>query len=850
MARGRSKNEEARVSDTRDVDLAATAQRKYLSYALSVITSRALPDVRDGLKPVQRRILYAMYSALKLTPDARYRKSAAVVGEVMARLHPHGDQAIYDAMVRMAQPFSLLHPVVDGHGNFGSMDGDRAAAMRYTEARLRPFALELLGEIRQDTVDFRTNFDATTTEPVVLPSRVPNLLVNGTMGIAVGMASTIPPHNLREVVKACLRLLDKPDADTDELLSYIKGPDFPTGGELVTTRKELVAVYEKGRGGVVIRGTWEVEEGDGRRRTSVVINSVPFGTSRAAVVQKIADLLAERKLPMVTDVRDESSDVTRIVLELRRGAEPAAAMAYIMKATTLQQRYRVDLTCLVPTNNPEVAGPERLSLKEVLEQFLAFRQEVVTRRYRHELRELQRRIHILEGFRIVFDDLSRALNLIRRAKGRIPARKSLMKYLGLDTEQADAVLDTRLYRLSKLEISTILEELEGKEARAAEVKAILRSPKRILEVVRSELRAVVKAHSQDRKTRVVEPVEEPELDLDKFVRHEDSNVILTRDGWVKRVTAIKDLEAVRVREGDRIVQVLAGNTSESVVFITNVGLAYTQRIIDYPATTGYGTPVQGIFKFRDGERIVAAFSLDPRAVGDIGAGEGPHEGGGSREDLDPAGERETEGAVVGSEKGGFLPGFEIEEEGSGSKGGKVARGSAQWVPPVHAAAVTSQGMGFRISLAPFAVPSTKNGRRFARLGKDDELAGVQLVRSPEHTAVVASRNGRALLLPFARYKYMSTAGKGRRVIRLSEGDRVVVFDTCKKKSDVVRVLTARGRKVRIGPGLQGVSARAGAGAQIVRLSRIEGVVAEEPRVVDLGISGKDGGGRTGNGEGE
>ncbi|HEV3164511.1 MAG TPA: DNA gyrase subunit A, partial [Isosphaeraceae bacterium] len=393
-----------------DVSLAEATRGRYLNYAMSVITSRALPDVRDGLKPVQRRILYAMWSDLNITADSRYMKCAAVVGKVMGTYHPHGDLAIYEALVRMAQDFSLRHPLVEGYGNFGSIDGDPPAAMRYTECRLTRFAQELLREIRQSTVDFRPNYASTDDEPVVLPAQLPNLLVNGSTGIAVGMATNIPPHNLKEVCKALDALLESREVSPEKLTRFIQGPDFPTGGVILNTTEEIRQIYATGQGSIKLRGTYEA---DPDKPNTVLITSIPYGIEKDALVLRIGELIGSGKVPQLTNVKDLSTDDVRIALELRPGAKADAALAYLFKNTPLQTNFNVNLTCLLPAAGAEVAVPDRLDLKTMLLHFLDFRLEVVTRRLRHELENLQKRIHILEGFAIVFDHLDEAIKIIR-----------------------------------------------------------------------------------------------------------------------------------------------------------------------------------------------------------------------------------------------------------------------------------------------------------------------------------------------------------------------------------------------------------------------------------------------------
>jgi DNA gyrase subunit A len=588
------------------VDLSSTAEERFISYALSVITSRALPDVRDGLKPVQRRILYAMYQSLRLTAGARPRKSAAVVGEVLGKYHPHGDQAAYEAMVRMAQPFALRYPLVHGEGNFGSLDGDGAAAMRYTEARLTAIAEELLRDIRHDTVEFRDNYDATLKEPIVLPAALPQLLVNGSTGIAVGMATNIPPHNLREVVEALVALVDDPSLQTKDLLKYIKGPDFPTGGEILNTKAELRQIYETGQGPVRVRSQYKLEKIG--RRDAVVITSIPYTTNKASLVEEIADHIVSRKLPLAVDVRDESTDDVRVVVELKPEASADAVMAYLFKHTNLQMNFNVNLTALVPTGRASVGQPARLTLLELCRHFLDFRREVVRRRLTHELSELRQRLHILEGFLKLFDGVDKAIKIIRGAESRPDAQRSLMKAFDLDEVQADAILDTRLYQLARLEIDKIREEQREKMTRAKEIERLLKSDKALWNLVSTELRKVAADFGDARRT-VLKAGAELTYDAEAYVVHEDATVVVTRDGWMKRVGEIKDPSSTRLREGDQAKWILRGNTRDSLALFSSVGIAYVMKVTNVPATTGYGEPVQSLLNFKDKERIVSAVLL-------------------------------------------------------------------------------------------------------------------------------------------------------------------------------------------------------------------------------------------------
>ena len=556
-----------------DASLAQEAERRYLNYALSVITSRALPDARDGLKPVQRRILFAMLNEMGLRPEGRFKKSAGVVGEVLGKYHPHGDTAVYDAMVRMAQPFVMRAPLVEGQGNFGSPDGDAPAAMRYTEARLSPLAMELLAELGQQTVSFRPNYDATRDEPTVLPARFPNLLVNGSYGIAVGMATSIPPHNLGEVIDACLAIIDSDEElSAKQLLKYVKGPDFPTGGELLASKQELAAIYETGSGSLKLRGEWEHVPGEKRGDNDfIVLTSMPYAIERHVVVERIAEAVMKRKLPMVLDVRDESTAEVRVVLELKRGTDPSLVMAYLYKNTPLSTNVSFNLTCLVPTEDGALA-PERLGLFEMLRAFLEFRFETITKRLEYELSKLLARIHILEGFEIIFDALDQAIKIIRQSDGRADAATKLKGRFGLSDLQADAVLDLRLYRLAKLEILAIQRELAEKRAQAKKIQGLLQSEKKRWALVRDELVEVKAKYADKRRTKVEKSPDELEYDEEAFIVEEDATVILMASGWVKRVGRIPDVNKTRMREGDRVLSAAVGSTRAAVAFFSNQGV--------------------------------------------------------------------------------------------------------------------------------------------------------------------------------------------------------------------------------------------------------------------------------------
>ena len=758
---------------TEGVALHDAAQSRYLNYALSVITSRALPDVRDGLKPVQRRILFTMWQK-NLTADAKHRKCATVVGDVMGSYHPHGDAALYETLVRMAQPFSLRYPLVDGSGNFGSLDGDGAAAMRYTECRLARISDEMLSEIDQRTVPFRPNYDGTKTEPVVLPARIPNLLVNGTTGIAVGMATNVPPHNLSEVCTALVKLLDNPDLSSVQLCRYVKGPDFPTGGQVLNSADELKEIYRTGSGTVRLRATWE-EGPSSRSGREIHITSVPYTVNKSTLVERIADVVLSRKLPPLVDVRDVSADDVRIVLELKKDADPKMVMAYLFKNTPLQTNFIVNLTCLIPTENAEVGRPERLDLKAILWHFLHFRLEVVTNRLEHELSALQKRIHVLEGFEKIFDALDEIIRIIRKSDGKADAADKIIKRFELDDEQADAILELKLYRLARLEILVIQNELADRRKRARQIGSLLNDEVARWKVVRDELEDIQAKYGgkrDPRRTRI-ESEEDVAFTEDDFIVEEDNVVIVSRDGWVKRQKEVRDVSSTRLREGDAVLAVLQGSTRATVVFFSNLGTAYTSRIIDVPASTGYGEPVQKLFKLRDGERVVAAFSMDPRLAGAIAS---PKEG--------------------------------------------VA-------PPVHAVAVTSDGYSLRFSFEGFVEASTRAGRRFARPAEGVEVVGVARITGRE-TLIVATAEARALLCPAEDVNFLSGPGKGVILIKLASGDdRVLGFLASTGDRDIMRVETSRGAEQTISTTKYEVTSRGGRGRELLQRGQFTRVIPPE-----------------------
>ena len=770
------------------ISLRDAAQVRYLNYSLSVITSRALPDVRDGLKPVQRRILYTMdQQGLDFT--SKHRKCAKVVGDVMGNYHPHGDSAIYDALVRMAQSFSLRMPLVDGSGNFGSIDGDNAAAMRYTECRMSAVSREVLTDLSSSTVHFKANYDGSRLEPVVLPSRVPNLLVNGATGIAVGMATNIPPHNLGEVCRALLKLLADPDIKDYQLVANdaVNGPDFPTGGMLINSKDELREIYRTGQGTLKVRGTTVVGE---ETKTSKLlhITAIPYGVNKSVLVERIADIVIGGKMPLIEDVRDVSTEDIRIDLQLRKDADEAKVLAYLYKHTPLQTNFSVNMTCLIPTENPEVGAPIRLGLKEILWFFLQFRLEVVTKRLEHELEALLRRIHILEGFILVFDALDEIIRIIRKSEGKADAAEKIMQRFpaakgGLDADQTDAILELKLYRLARLEINLIQDELKAKEKRALQIQRLLKESTRDTNnsgrwsIVREEIEAIIGTYAKTkdgaRRTEIVTLAEEPEFSEKDFIIDEDCHVLVTKDGWVKRQKQIADPSKSRLREGDSVLGVVAGSTRATMAFFSSFGVCYTARIIDIPASTGHGEPVQKLFKLKDGERIVTVMSLDSRVVGNI--------------KEDPK--------------------------------------KPDYCPEVHGFAATSNGYAMRFGLEQFVEPSTRSGRRFARVAPEHEVIGVEAIHGSE-TVLAITADCRAMVCPSVEINYLSGAGKGVILIKIAKTDRLLGFKASTADRDLLVVETNRGAQKTISTAKYRVTARGGRGIELQKNGKISTIVAE------------------------
>ncbi len=583
----------------------------YLAYAMSVITSRALPDVRDGLKPVHRRILYAMHK-MGLTSQAKFTKSARIVGEVLGKYHPHGDSSVYDAMVNSAQEFSYRYPLVLGQGNFGSIDGDGAAAMRYTEAKMSKISNELLRDIEKETVDFRPNYDDTLKEPMVLPSAVPSLLLNGTLGIAVGMATNIPPHNLREVIDATVHLIDNPKATTEELTEFVQAPDFPTGG-LIYNKKDLLVAYSTGRGGVVTRGEAEIVETK-LGQSQIIIKSLPFRVVKSNLVEQIADLVREKKIIGLKDLRDESTSDTRIVIELKSSAHPQKILNYLYKHTQLEQNFNFNMVALVD------GVPQTLALKDFLSEFISHREIVVRRRTQFDLDKALAREHILLGLKIALDHIDEIIKVIRASKDVAEAKVNLMKKWKFSDLQAQAILEMRLQKLAGLERKAIEEELKEKQKLIAYLRDLLGSTKKILKVIADELKEIREKHGDDRRTKIikggVKSISEEDL-----IPEAESVLVFTAGGYVKRTdpneyraqkrggVGVVDLET---KEEDVVTHLLTTSTHSDLLFFTNKGKAYQLKMYDIPEgrRATKGKSIMNFLQLSAEEKVTSIVSLE------------------------------------------------------------------------------------------------------------------------------------------------------------------------------------------------------------------------------------------------
>ena len=741
----------------------------YLDYAMSVIVARALPDIRDGLKPVQRRILYGMQD-LSMRPNQGYKKSARLVGEVLGKWHPHGEGAVYDALVRMAQPFTLRAPLVDGQGNFGSVDNDPPAAMRYTEARMAAIAEEMLANIDQDTVDFQENFDGTLREPTVLPSRLPNLLVNGASGIAVGMATNIPPHNLAEVCDALVHLADHPNASVEDLMRFVKGPDFPTGGTIMGG-DGIRNAYATGRGQIIVRAKASIEPMRRSNRSQIIVSELPYQVNKAALVSKVATLVKSRKIEGISDLRDESDrEGMRVVFELRAGVQPMVVLNNLYKLTAMQSSFSANMLALVD------GMPRVFTLRQALQQFLEFRREVIRRRTEFELKKARARAHILAGLRIAISHLDEVIALIRNSESAQAARQALIDRFGLDNDQAQAILDMQLRRLAALEREQLEKEYNDIRAAIQSMEELLASERKMLGEVKKELRALKKKHGDERRTEFSR--EGSDLSREDLEPHEQIVITLSQGGYIKRVPANtfrnqhrggKGVGGMKTRDDDAVKHLLVVDTHDKLLFFTNKGRVYSMTAFELRADTSRNT--RGVPM----TNVIAA------------------------------GGNETATAVIG------MPQSEFEAEDN--------------------VLVLATAMGKIKRIALSAVANVRpSGYNMMALADGDELVSVRPA-GPKDDIILVSRNGKALRFVQDEVRlFLNRGGMGVNGMKLLDDDRVVSMDVGPPSAKLL-VISALGFGKITPLSSYRKKGRATQGVRTLKITRKTGPVADA-KVID------------------
>lgn len=787
-----------------EIPLVEEMKTSYLDYAMSVIVSRALPDVRDGLKPVHRRVLYSMWR-LGLKHNAKFRKSAHVVGDVMAKYHPHGDASIYDSMVRMAQDFSMRTMLVNGQGNFGSMDGDSAAAMRYTEAKLQAVAEELLLDIEKNTVDFGPNYDGSTKEPKVLPSKLPNLLLNGSMGIAVGMATNIPPHNLGELCDGITALIENPKTTSEELQEYVKGPDFPTGG-IIYSKKDIATAYATGRGGVVIRAKTDVEEN--KRGFQIVVTEVPYQVNKANLLEKIARLVTEKRIDGIRDLRDESNKKgVRVVVELKKDAYPKKVLNRLFKLTELQTTFHFNMIALVDGLQPRL-----LNLKIILEEYIKHRQVVIRRRTQFDLDKANERAHILKGLKMALDKIDLVIATIRKSKDKEEAKANLMKKFKFSDRQTVAILDMRLQQLANLERRKIEDELKEKIALIKELESILKSEKKILGLIKEDVKNISDQHSDPRRTKIIAHGVK-EFTVEDLVPNEPCIIMATRDGYIKRMPVDtfkqqhrggKGVIGVTTKEEDVVDQLLSTDTHDNMLFFTTRGRVFQMRAFDIPiaSRTAKGQALVNFLQLAPNEKVSSILSMD-----DVS---------------------KYKFLVMVTNKG-TIKRVKLEGFKNVRKSGLIALklnqdDNLEWVRPSTGAEeimlVTKLGQAIRFKESGVrAMGRNAAGVRGIKLKSEDEIVGMgittpALVENKVLQLLVISENGLGKRTQIAEYKVQGRGGSGiktmnvtartgkivsaRIVNKTSEGDLLLIS----KKGQVVR--TPVNKVSTLGRATQGV----------------------------------------------
>ena len=755
-------------------------RKSYLDYAMSVIVGRALPDIRDGLKPVHRRVLFAMHE-LGLTWNRAYKKSARVVGEVLGKYHPHGDAPVYEALVRMVQEFSLRYPLVDGQGNFGSIDGDPPAAMRYTETRLAKIAHELLADIEKDTVDFTPNFDESLQEPLVLPTKVPNLLVNGSSGIAVGMATNIPPHNLREVVDALVRVIDEPDVSIDELMKLVPGPDFPTRG-YIYGRSGIREAYTTGRGIITLRAKAHVEKMRGGRE-AIIVTELPYQVNKASLMEKIGELVRDKRIEGISERRDESSrEGIRIVLELGRGEMPQIVINQLYKHTQMQTTFGVIMLALVGRR------PQVVNLKQMLQEFIAFRREVVTRRTRYDLARAEERAHILEGLRKAVDQLDLVIRLIRQAESPDAAKDALMRQLQLSEIQAKAILDMRLQRLTQLERHKIVEEHEQTLALIADLKGILASEQRLLGIIKDELGALKEEFGDERRTEIL--AETQDLTIEDLLADEDMVVTITRSGYIKRthVEAYrsqkrggKGVTGMETKEEDIVEDLFVASTHSYLLFFTNRGKVHWLKVHEIPegGRQAKGKAMANVLSLGEGERVATCVPVRD------------FESGGYVLFATKQGKvKKTELSAFSHPRAGGIQAITLED-------GDEVMGARRTDGQREVLLSTKQGMIIRFpedEVRPMG--RTAAGVRGIDVDEGDQVIAAETIKEGV-TILTVTERGYGKRTPLDEYRLQGRAGKGIIDIKTAGRNGAVVGMLQVREGDDILVVTTKGKIIRV-----------------------------------------------------
>lgn len=783
-------------------------QKSYIDYAMSVIVGRALPDVRDGLKPVHRRILYSMYK-IGMVPEKPHKKSAHVVGDVLAKYHPHGDSAVYDAMVRMAQPFSTRYPLVDGHGNFGSVDGDSAAAMRYTEVRMAKIAIELLADIEKNTIDYIPNYDESLEEPVVLPSRYPNLLVNGSSGIAVGMATNIPPHNLREVINGVIALIDQPDITSIDLMKFINGPDFPTGG-IIMGKRGIRQAYETGRGVIKVRAKTQIEKmNNGKMR--IVATELPYQVNKAKLIEKIADLVRDKKVDGITDLRDESDRTgMRVVIELRRDINPQVVLNQLYKNTQLQETFGTIMLAIVD------GEPKVLNLKEVLFHYLEHQKDVVVRRTKFELAKAEERAHIVEGLKIALDNIDAVIKTIRSSRTTEEARNNLISRFSLSEKQAQAILEMRLQRLTGLEREKLDEEYKVLMEKIEYFRSVLADEGMVYDIIKEEISIIRDKYSDERRTEI--SVSDDKLEMEDLIADEDVVITISHTGYIKRMPTDtyksqrrggKGITAMTTKGEDFVEQLFITSTHNYLMFFTNKGKVYRLKVYEIPEASrqSKGTAIINLLYINGDEQITTVI---------------------------PVKEYTTNWYLFAATQKGIVKKTDLSEYDTSRKDGIIAISLADDDELMgvqltdgnqDVILVTKEGLSIRFNEQDVrSMGRTAHGVRGIRLDNDDEVVGMDIIRNDSQLLVITDK-GYGKRSPVEEYRTQSRGGKGIITLRITPRNGKLVGTKVVKEGEEIMIISKEGIIIRLKTDDISSMSRTTQGVLIMRVGEEDAVVA-------------------------